>query len=256
MINHFRTLLLNLPRAGEDEEFISAKFAPVVLTIPLTPIFQILFPPAASRQHKVMLVQTYLNLIQSTDFRAQVLNYDPRITYDLADSQYFQINNISVPANSDSNFPILITGNPAYNMTNPIAKDTLQVRQIGSSFAIVVTSQVTNTILYEGILTFTNGTSNTVTIPTYNIQFAIAGQNFTATTNKTWTFDVEMAYQPDILATYVSLSSGGVAGAMFNYNRSQCNSMYEALWVQHFNTIYKLTGLLLGYVERVNLLYV
>jgi len=42
---------------------------------------------------------------------------------------------------------------------------------------------------------------------------------------------------------------------MLNYSKELCSTTYENLWRTHYNVVYKFVGLLLAYVERVNLVW-
>ena len=253
MVNHFRTLLLNLAAGDVSEEFIPAAFKPIVLPTGLSRMYNVLFPPVSSREHKLFLATMYLQLIESTDFREHVLLYDPRITYDLTSNRYFKINRISTPVVSDSNFPIFITGSVLYDKAKSSSQDQIQVMQIGATNAIEVRSLVTGESLYSGTLVFTDGASNVVFLGTHNIQFYITGQNFMSTANKTWLFSLEVPYPFDFPGLFLSLSSDPTTvTGMFAVNKGKCDIMYENLWQQHKNSVYQMAGLLLAYVQRVH----
>jgi hemolysin activation/secretion protein len=79
---------------------------------------------------------------------------------------------------------------------------------------------------------------------------------FTKTSNKRWSFIAEAPFSFDMGEKINNLNiKYRHVERMFEYNRNSCNSTYENMWNQHFNDTYKLTGLLLAYVERMNLLW-
>lgn len=83
MINHFRTLLLNLPDAGNPDEHISKGFVARTLSGKPLSMYQVLFPSNSSRARKLELAQAYLELLEATRLSAAVTSIDTRITYDL-----------------------------------------------------------------------------------------------------------------------------------------------------------------------------
>lgn len=95
MINHARTLLLNLPGQpagysdGMGEEFIPPEYASLKLPSALLGIRQILFGPNPDRTYLNYSVRKYLAVLHSTELLQFVTDLDSRITYSLDDTSLF-----------------------------------------------------------------------------------------------------------------------------------------------------------------------
>ncbi len=81
MINHFRTLLLNLSDTGTSAEHITKGFTARELKGELLSIYNILFP--GNREDKLKKAHAYLELIHGTNLSGIFTKIDNRITYDL-----------------------------------------------------------------------------------------------------------------------------------------------------------------------------
>lgn len=88
MINHIRTLLLNLPAdatfATPGEEFIPSSFSPVTLSPTLAMAHSILFGTAPDRLGVNIRVRQILTVIETSPLASYLTELDPRITYDLS----------------------------------------------------------------------------------------------------------------------------------------------------------------------------
>ena len=83
MVNHFRTLLLNLSDVGTLSEHITKGFTARQLSGGPLSFYQMLFPTGSSRSRVLELGQAYLELIEATDLSEVITLQDPRVTYDL-----------------------------------------------------------------------------------------------------------------------------------------------------------------------------
>jgi hypothetical protein len=84
----------------------------------------------------------------------------------------------------------------------------------------------------------------------------VTDPDFAHSPNKVWKFAVSAAPTFNILDKIKALDAYSYAvEAMFSYEHSSCNNTYQNLWNLHFNPAYRLAGLLLAYVERVNLVW-
>jgi hypothetical protein len=93
MINHIRTLLVNMAavpseEAAAGEEFIPLDFQPLVLETSLAATHNAIVPNSTGRAQRNFLAFAYLRLLHAPDFLEFVTEFDPRFTYDL-DSQIF-----------------------------------------------------------------------------------------------------------------------------------------------------------------------
>ncbi len=85
MINHARTLLLNLPGrtkiTGPYEEYIPADFISVKLPAAYSEIRNILFGKNAPRENRLIRTYELMTLLHGCELEEFVLSLDPRITY-------------------------------------------------------------------------------------------------------------------------------------------------------------------------------
>jgi hypothetical protein len=88
MINHIRTLLLNLPRdtwsmtPDQYEEYIDPDYSPVAAKFVIT---DVVMPTGLSRHEKLIRAFSILNLLHRPDYDKYLHMFDPRISYSLDD---------------------------------------------------------------------------------------------------------------------------------------------------------------------------
>jgi hypothetical protein len=91
MINHARTLLLNLPAVQgippDYEEYIPANFAPVVYSGHIAKLREALVPQAP-RASACFRAYALMSIAQVPDFMPYVIRFDSRLTYDIMASKY------------------------------------------------------------------------------------------------------------------------------------------------------------------------
>jgi hypothetical protein len=90
MINHVRTLLLNLPAAGAlpGEVMVDPSFSPLTLRGPLAELHGALSLSGCSREISCFKADGLMVVMHAPEFEAYVLRMDPRITYSVADFAY------------------------------------------------------------------------------------------------------------------------------------------------------------------------
>lgn len=66
-------------------------------------------------------------------------------------------------------------------------------------------------------------------------------------------FSIEAPYSFNLVAKLKELDNAQqVVSDMLNFGSGAANVSYENMWKMHFNSVYRLSGLLLAYVERVH----
>jgi len=108
MLNHFRTLLLNLPYNGPGE-FIPSEFGGKSLPQDLQQIYNLLFPGNVTRHYKLFLAHTYLNVIDGVGMTNATLKFDNRTNYKLKAQDFFKIDRVSTVTSSDPGFTLEVT---------------------------------------------------------------------------------------------------------------------------------------------------
>ena len=265
MYNHFRTLLLNLPYAGNAEEHIPTTFNGIILPEPLSSIYKLLFPDGTSRYYKRFLVQNYLQLIESAGISNVLTNIDPRITYDLTTSNYFKFYRNSNPVVKDIMHPIFISGKYSNNSSSDSHYDNFLISQVGNSTNVTVYSTVNKVYLtptgktndpIAAELTLTIGDGNTtkcIPIGGTGVSFSLGGANtFTNSSDKTWEFIVESPYIFDFNATLQALLTNPTTKELFEFKPEVDVTKYKNLFDTHFNNVYRLAGYLVAYVIKCN----
>lgn len=263
MLNHFRTLLLNLDYSGDVSEHIPSKYIPIQLPSKLARLNSVLFPETASRFYKTVLAHTYLNILDSAGFSDEVKSYDKRISYDLTDSSFFKVNITSNPKISDSQFPIFVQGLLNQYDDRDGYYDIFLVRQKENTLNISVYSRNKSKYLlgvseYNDVndalipIVFSGGSSNLCFAGTSGIRFNIGGDTttFQATSNKSWEFSVESPIKTDIPTIYARLLALNPFNILNGFKVNIAD--YEYIWNNQKNLLYKLAAFLLAYVRVLN----
>ena len=239
----------------------------------LTTIYNILFPEDASSYYKQFLLYCYLRLIASTDKQDDVKNYDNRISYDLEDfSEYFKSPQTQITSASNA-FKLLLHGALQANNGMQSNINNFVVQQVGNTYDVSIFSKTEGKYYKQGQVATAssagmlnmlsvpsgNNVSSTVVIGDTGLSFNMTGpfaQEFTATANKSWTFTATTSMRFDVVSTIAELKNNYTAVEnMLNFTKASCNISYENMWHMHYNDVYRLVGLLLSYVERVNLVW-
>lgn len=265
MLNHFRTLLLNL-RALDESEHIPSSFKPKTLPADLTRIYNKLFPPNCSRFYKFYLTQNYLLLLKAVGLQDHITRFDNRISYPDAVSTYFKVNRSSNPAISNSEFPIRVLSNIQSVTYSDYHFDIFTISQDGSYSNVNIFSKVKNRYLKnkdefvstssESLVpvTFTSGnkSSNVVYIGQTGASFIISNLSsgaFTDTSNKTWEFISESPFSFDILSIAGSINSDEVIKILGKYISV---AELEAKLTKEQNPLFKLGLIISSYVDVIN----
>jgi hypothetical protein len=265
MLNHFRTLLLNLSYDDNGNEHIPDNFNALQLASPFKEIYNILFPQGSSRYYRQFLANSYLSIIDAAGLSDELLKFDPRISYSLDDADFFKIYRYSNPAISSIHHPIFIYGNYRGIETNTSFYDNFLITQVDNTEEVLIYSTVrkiyingnqsfkTPDIEARVLLDLSNGSvTSPVLIGSTGISFVISGvETFTDTSNKTWQFLVEAPFKFNINSVLDRLKAYDTK-QLFNFAPKVDVSNYMNLWNQHFNDVYRLAGFLLAYVTKLD----
>lgn len=266
MLNHFRTLLLNLGYAGDAEEHIPSEFQSLTLSGPLAELYALLFPATASRFFKRFLAQSYISLIHAAGLQDEITSFDPRISYSLDTGDYFKINRFTNPSISSSAHPIFLYGEYATTNATGNYYDSYRIEQISNSTNIRIYSNVREKyVKLDGTYTpdagsaaialdFTDpNTSARVPIGNTGVSFAIGGgATFTGSSSKTWEFIVEAPFKFGFDKVYKILQGSLTPARVLDYKPEVDVTKFANLWKQHYNPVYKVAGLLIAYVKKVD----
>lgn len=267
MLNHFRTLLLNLNHVGDNTEHIPINYLSLDLPKELIKVYDVLFPKGISRLYKIFLIQNYLNIIKAADLEAEILKFDSRISYS-NDPNFFKINRITNPIVSNERHPIFIYGKYVANSINQNYYDNFLISQIDDTQKINIYSKVKKVYINNGktyteptdeteiLLDFTDiNVSKPIPIGSTGISFAIGNKpEFFDTSNKTWEFIVESPYIFEFNKIFESLLNTEITDSLFNYRTDIDVTKYENYWKFHYNPVYRISGLLLALAKKINTL--
>lgn len=261
MLNHLRTLLLNLTYQMPSEH-IPIGFQARSLPDDLLAMHQILFPFETTRYYRLFLVQNYLNIIRGAGFDDKVLEFDTRISYDLQNDQFFKIHRFSNPKISNTKFPLFPSGRMENADRSSYYYDSFLIRQVGSTANITIYSRVDGVYL-DGSQTFTDAASAEISIVANGsvtepidigktgVSFVLGlGETFTSSSNKTWEFLVEAPYEFDFADTLERISILQPFKLFDKYGLDLTE--FENIWNLHYNPVYRFSAFLLAFGKVIN----
>lgn len=252
---------------------VDRNYSPLVLPAELQRVYNVLFPATITTHYKQFLLYSYLRIVDLTDKADAIKTIDNRISYSLDDLvDYFKFRNISITSTSDSNYGILVYGSgrsdensrgftAVYNITQQLQTATVLIyspTQENYYHPTKVSSKSPTGMSVSVVPSATDPLiSQPITIGDTGLVCLIGGKSaLTATANKTWQFSVDSPVNFNVLDKIKTLDSyARTVDAMFEYQQSSCTQTYQNLWNTHYNPVYRLAGLLLAYVERVNLVW-
>lgn len=264
MLNHFRTVLLNLPYAGDPTEHIPKDFGGVSLLAPFKEIYQVLFPKATSRYYKLFLAHNYQKAVEAAGLGNDLKKYDARMSYTGEYSDFFKIYRHSNPAVSNPLHPLFVYGHYTGTENSSNFYDNYRITQVDDTLKVLLYSTVKELYIKgnqtfeepesdaEILLDFTSGNSAPVLIGSTGISFSIAGgSTFADTSDKVWEFLVEAPFNLNFSILVKQLETVNTA-ALFAYKPKVDVRSYQNLWLTHFNPVYRIAGLLLAYVAKLS----
>ena len=235
-------------------------------------IYNVLFPATTTTHYKQFLLYSYLRIVELTEYADAIKTVDSRISYSLDELvDYFKFRNISIISSNDLNYGILVYGAGRSDETSRGFTSVYTVSQQSNTATVLILSN-TQELYYHPTKTASKSStgmavtvtpsadplvSAPITIGDTGLTCVLGGKNpITATSNKVWRFFVDSPVNFSILDKIKTLDSYGPSiEAMFNYQQASCTQSYQNLWERHHSPVYRLAGLLLAYVERVNLIW-
>jgi hypothetical protein len=250
---------------------VDRNYNPITLPQELQRVYNVLFPATISTHYKQFLLYSYLRVVNSTDRADDVKLVDSRISYVLDDLiDYFKFRNISIIASNAPTYSLLVSGNGVSDENSRSFTAVYDVTQNSASTVLLYSPTQglyyhpakSPSKFYENMsVPVTPSADPLVSLPiTINgtgLTCLIGGKTtFAATNNKAWRFSVDSPVEFNILDKIKTIDAYGVTvDNMFKYQQSICTQAYQNMWNMHFNPVYRLAGLLLAYVERVNLVW-
>lgn len=259
MINHARTLLMNVDGspsgfAGEvGEEYIPPLYRKLKLTGPLQSVYRVLYGSNPDRVFLNYRTRQLMSLIHNTDLADYVTAMDPRITYDTGplDDLFYNLFQIQVVPEIGLTKRLFLVGD--------LQPDVVQGRCYAQWRVEVLTSSTVNVrrqtppvqeIVYD--YTTTEGLSSLIPLPGSTLQFRIEPQN-----GAVWRVQGYARPAPNLTVLEAGLRRLGepIIVQLFQVatpaGKVEPYPTFRNCWERHPLFAYRLAGLLMAYLYRV-----
>ena len=265
MLNHFRSILLNttpLSESAAHTNHIAKDYIHVPLTASLTNIYNILFP-TSDLASKLKLLYIYEQCVRGAGLSKAITSLDSRVDYDIAtlSTSLFspaKVSKIYQTGGTTSNIQIVTTGFYApldlWNLTDKV----LTFTQGDSGNAKVLVISEGGTTLATITLDIPNsvaGETDWLDLPISNIKFKVIQTTdmLIANYSKSWqlTLHPTLDFSVNRILTNLESASSDIT-SMFNLKSKLDAKPYDRLYQSHFNALYRLAGLLVSFVYRVD----
>jgi len=276
MLNQFRSIALNtspstlsMPYTAYNTH-IAPEYSPIVLPLDLAEVYGI-FYPSSNFVAKLQLTHAYMALIAGCGLEEAITALDPRVTYDLQGSKTFitpRAISVGVPTTTEAQDPAIALRVFNYEYL-PAWLDSRIVRSV----SIEQQTNTNNIRVYENAsqigsqstLSFSGGLSNVITVPNpdnaanklfdFNIKHPTSPA-FTATSGKKWTVTFTIPAL-DLISRQLAVCKsklGAINSVLSKYSSVPNAQSYDKLWATHFNDNFRLAGLFIGLIYRMNAL--
>lgn len=255
---------------------INKDYNKIDLPLELQNFYSLIFPDTSSEYFKQFLLYSYLRIINATDRADDIKKYDTRLSYDLNQIEaYFNFSKLLEPVANNQDFKLSVSGKFTQDFSINSTIQNFIIKQIDDSSEVLIFSTTQGKFYKFGKLpsdtksemsvniqksTINDKVSNVVYIGDTGLNFIISSKNdlntFSNTSNKLWVFNVYSPLTFNYSYFFNEFSKNPrIIENMLNYKRDLCDITYENIWRLHYNDVYKFAGLLLAYIERVNLLW-
>jgi len=258
MINHVRTLLLNVNNAVDPnivgEEYIPPTFKTVTFTSQINKIHNVLFGGTPDRYMLNYRAHQIMSMLHSTELGENVLDYDSRITY--------------LPTTSSSfyTFPFVTTAEKIGNFNGDIyfideLKPSDATGQMYHMWRLTVKDAATIVVTHlndpkeeqEYSYTITNGRSNTISLLGSTQYFS-----FNAPVGSSWIVKGYAKPARDMGDIFATLKQGvTIVDELYLWGASPAEPLltYKNLWRDSDEYAYSLGGLVMALAAKINTLH-
>jgi hypothetical protein len=264
MINHARTLLMNVDGASffqpyVGEEILPATYVAKDLTGYLGTIRNILFGSDPDRHMRNYRCRQYMSMLHSTDLVEFVTDLDPRISYDFDDNPFFNDNLYAITSSqtgtSVSNVEVSIVRN---DDTPPdpqgILKRSWRLVHDGSTGLDIHYKLNTGIVVESPTISVESGITSPISLPGSLTQIRLTANGSPVT----WSISKLQRPSYDLGQIEMSLRSVGTEtlSNLFGVGTSKATTepfkTFKALWEGHRELPYKLGGLLLAVIYQTD----
>lgn len=255
MINHARTLLLNVAGSSSQssdngEEYIPPLFAPLLLPTYLQTPRNVLFGTAPDRYFLNFRARELMQLLHRTELSEFVYALDPRVTYwpETAAKFFGPAAKISIDASGlNSNSQLFVSGDDTADLGSGKSQREYVISVAGGS---VETRLVTSGDTSSAPITTTDGASQSIPLPKSPLSFRLVN----AADGDTWSVITVARPAPAVttLLPILEILGEPLFLELFGVNPAEPYATFKNLWVDHPNPVYRLGGFLLAMIYRTN----
>lgn len=258
MLNHFSTLLRNVPGAAVDpdvpgEELAPLDYAPVVLPSPLQTVRRVLFGATPDRAMLNYRSRQLLTVLHATELAEYVTALDPRITYDVLDRGFtdLPLGAIYQQVAGSESASVTVSGQDA----PPDYSGRMQ-----KAWLLTVVSDSLATILHDGLTTNANYTSTAYLSSLVPLPNSGLFVNFQPLVGAAWRIENLSRPVADLGSLLATLKAQPYEELQQLFLRDRPEGYEEPmltfwnLWLQHRDFAHQLGGLLCALVYHTELL--
>lgn len=256
MINHIRTLLLNIDgsRASDTafpgEEFVPPDFKPVSLPQPLITVRNVLFGVNPDRAMMNYRLRQYMTLIHSTELEEFTTEFDKRVTYwPSSDETLFNVTvtpiaqQVNEPARE---FYFIGSVNDLFEPSKLLSRWKVEVTDASNVTIQTLTEPTATTV---AAYTLTDGLSSTIQLPGSPLKFRFQGG-----VGSIWF--VQSVAKPTLSLAEVVVhleNCNEINSSTFfgDFSAEPYKTFYN-LWNSHRELPYRLGGIILTLAYRTN----
>jgi hypothetical protein len=246
MINHFRTLMLNVvpnKTAGDGAEIIPEEFKPVAMTGAMASVYRALFGANPDATVLNTRAHQYLSVIDGTDLKEFPALLDPRITYDLKKNLNFYKNyGVEVRRLDGTASELTLLDTDKFNEHDGRTEQTWRITIDGSDVLIA------DTYGHDSAPQAAS-TATTYTLPGSQMRFRI---NDTTDGNAWFVRQISppAAHVANVFRSLRSL--GSAMDQILEPANSEPFTTFRNVWRDHPIGSYKLAAALCAFVYRLN----
>lgn len=260
MINHARTLLLNLDgrtshRDEPGEEYIPVDYVPVILPSYIQAVRRVLFGSAPDRYFLNFRARELMAYIHYTELSQFVYDFDPRVTYWPETDRPFYLTEKQVRATQAAGLP---TAQPHFN--GDLFADNTRGRSVrefllrvtaedGPWEARLVSKEKPGATETTPIL-FSSALSQQIALGTTGVSFQVQQPSMATD------WEIYTRVQPSpVLSTLLpilDMLGEPLFLELFGVGNVEPYTTFKNLWFDHPNPIYRVGGLTMAVIYRTN----
>lgn len=252
------------------DHIINRDYQQIALPTQLQRFYDVLFPDNVSDYRKQLLLYYYLRVVAASDHAADILGYDSRVSYNLDElTNYFRASQTVITLQNDASTSLLVSGEVKFSEDMNDSINMFIIKQPAATRNVLIYSATQNKYYKKGetassrsegmeipIVYVSPRETAPISVGDSSLTCVLAGDVFTPPqpgTDRIWAFSARAKINIDFNQILSNIKNNfSIVADMLDYAKEDCNTTYENMWLMHYNDTYRLAGLLLAYVERVN----